>query len=93
MIIHLDDDQATVLADAERAPLMAARSKRHPSERCWISTRLGEHTIEHDAHDVARCVRDGLLAGTPAHSLAITDHGRDALTRYRFDRRRVEIAA
>ena len=92
MIIHLDDDQATVLNDAERAPLMAARSKRHPAERCWVSTRIPA-TLEHDAHDVARCVRDGLLSVTPAHTLAITEHGRDALNRYRFERRPVEFAA
>ena len=93
MLYHLNDDEATVLTDAERGPLMATRSRRHPSERAWISTRLGERTIEHDPHDVARCVREGLLAVTAGHTLAITEHGRDALNRYRFERRPVEIAA
>lgn len=91
-LYHLTDDESTVLADAERGPLMSARSQRHPSSRCWISTRLPA-SIEHDPHDVARCVREGLLSVTPAHTLQITEHGRDALHRYRFERRPVEVAA
>lgn len=92
MIIHLDDDQSTVLADAERAPLMSSRSRRWADQRVWISTRIPA-TLEHDAHTVARCVRDGLLGVTAGYTLALTDHGRDALNRYRFERRPVEIAA
>jgi hypothetical protein len=91
-LYHLSDDESTVLSDAERAPLRATRSRRHPSERAWISTREPA-SLEHDPHDVARCVREGLLAVTTDHTLAITDHGRDALMRYRFDCRPVELVA
>lgn len=92
-MIHLTDDQATVLADAERAPLMHTRSVRWCDKPCWISTRLGGARLEHDAHTVACCVRDSLLTVTAGGTLAISEHGRDALNRYRFDRRPIEVAA
>ena len=92
-MIHLTDDQASVLTDAERAPLMHARSVRWCDKHCWISTSLGSRRIEHDAHAVACCVRDALLEVTTGSTLALTEHGRDALNRYRFDRRPIEVAA
>ncbi len=86
---HLTDDEAAVLAEAELGALRAQRSARY-LRLCWV----GRHgTIEHDAADVAACVRAKLLEVTPAHSLALTDDGRDALARYRAERRPVEFAA
>lgn len=92
-MIHLTDDQARALADAERAPLMHARSMRWCDKPCWVTSRLYDSRLEHDAYDVACCVRDGLLAVNTGGMLSITEIGRDALYCYRFDRRPIEVAA
>jgi len=80
---HITVDQATALSDAERAPLMPHRSKQHPAQRCWISTRLPA-TLEHDGHDVSHLIRASMLSVTPGLTLAITDFGRAALNHHRF---------
>lgn len=88
----ITDDESTVLADAERAPLMSARSKRYPDQQCWISTRLPA-ALEHDRHTVARCVRDHLLSVTEGHTLALTELGNDALNDYRYNRHPARLVA
>lgn len=76
----LTHDEANVLMDAARAPLMAARSTRTAAEYAWVSTRSA--LIEHDRYDVAVCRRNGWLSVTPAGSLVITAQGAAELADY-----------
>jgi hypothetical protein len=76
----LTHDEANVLMDATRAPLMPVRSTRAAAAYAWVSTRSA--LIEHDRYDVAHCCCAGWLTATPAGSVVITAKGAAELADY-----------